>query len=70
MSRVIAFQIRLNEDEFQALRALAQREYRDFRQQAGILIRKELIACGAIEDRQSGQSEPVAYDGVQDAAGH
>lgn len=49
MKQIVSFQVKVTTSEFRALRALAQREYRDFRQQAGILIQAELERLGLLQ---------------------
>jgi hypothetical protein len=53
---VIRFQIRLDETSFQILHELAEREYRDLRYQAALLIRESLQRRGllATQDQQEG----------------
>jgi hypothetical protein len=46
---MIRIQIKLTEDVFRALRNLADQEYRDFKQQAGILIKEGLVQRGLIQ---------------------
>ncbi len=42
--------IRLNADELEALRAVAEREDRDPRRQAARLLRESLVRAGALSD--------------------
>jgi len=45
---MIRFQIGLDEKAFLALRILAERDFRDFRQEAGLLICKSLESRGLL----------------------
>ncbi len=62
---MIRIQIRLTEDDFRQLRRLAEREYRDPKQQAGILIREGLENHGLVaSDQQSSQNGKSINQGV------
>ena len=55
---MIRFQIRLDETSFQILRGLAEREYRDPRYQAALLIRESLELRGLLDAQdQPGYSQ-------------
>lgn len=53
---MVKFQIKLNESDFRLLRNLADQEYRDPKQQAGILIREALEKRGLIQPETIGDS--------------
>lgn len=52
---LIRFQISLNDSDFRLLSVLAIQEYRDPRQQAGILIREALQSRGLLENAENGE---------------
>jgi len=45
---MVRFQIQIDEKTYKALRSLSQNEYRDWRLQAGLLIREELERRGLL----------------------
>ena len=45
----IRFQIRLNAEEFNALRQLSSKEFRDYHKQAALLIHQELEMRGLLK---------------------
>lgn len=52
---MVRFQVSVDEQTFKALRSLSQQEYRDWRMQAGFLIREALSNRGYVfEPSQSG----------------
>ena len=53
MLRVIVY---LNKNEYQALQTLAEREYRDMRSQAAMLIRLSLERMGMLKPTLDGKS--------------
>jgi hypothetical protein len=55
---MIRFQIALREPDFKALQRLSETEYRDHRQQAGLLIREALERRGLIDARKAKASNP------------
>lgn len=57
---MIRFQVWVDRETFEALRALAQQEYRDWRLQAGLLIRTALVSRGLIQSPQPGR--PVGLE--------
>lgn len=52
---MVRFQIRLNEDEFRLVRKLADQEYRDLRQQVGVLVREALENRGLLRDEPNNE---------------
>jgi hypothetical protein len=54
---MIKFQVRIEEKEFRALRSLAESEFRDHRQQAGLLIREALEHRGLLPKQQKDAPE-------------
>jgi len=49
VNREFTVRVSLDKQEFEALLALAERERRHPKDQAGVLLRKALIDCGAIK---------------------
>ena len=59
--------VTLEKEERQALSTLAEREYRNPRAQAALIIRRELERCGLLQCDDSGAISNLEPMGVQNA---